>query len=200
MLKIAEDVVMIAVDCSDRSAEAELKQKYGVSGLPTIVFTSPEGEVVGHLGDRSPEGVAKQLAQLVAEHGRKIPWAESYESGLATAKEEGKPVFLFFTDEEDDDSVAMEELLGSPDLKELREKFVLVRHLVEKKCEFCKVAHVTRAPVVKILDPNLEDPIAADVYDFRKKKSAKDLGSALERGLKLFEKAREKAAEAAGGD
>jgi hypothetical protein len=36
-------------------------QRYGVQGFPTVLFLTPDGEVLGALGDRSPQAVRQQI-------------------------------------------------------------------------------------------------------------------------------------------
>ncbi|MHC4470244.1 MAG: hypothetical protein ACYS99_04705 [Planctomycetota bacterium] len=188
-MKVAEGLVAIMVDCSDRSAYPDLKRKYGVSGFPGIFFTDPDGKVVGKLGDRSAEGVKKQLTALIDKHSRFVPWAESFEKGLAKAKEGGKPVLMFFTDKKKD-SAALEGLFIDGSLKETLGKFVMVRHEIEKGCATCDRYKVRRGPNVLVLDPNAEDPASKPVSKFGKKKSAKDLKKALDHALKRWSKAK----------
>ena len=189
MKAVAEGLVLVMIDCSQRGSNADLSSKYGVSGLPAIFYADPDGKVVGKLQDRSAAGVKREFADLVEKHGRFTLWAESMEKGLEKAKKEDKPALVFFTDGKKD-STAVEELFSDGSLRESLEKFVLVRHEIEKGCEVCTRYKTKRGPNILILDPKAEDPAAKPVSKFGKKKSAKDLLKALDYALKRWKKSK----------
>lgn len=190
MAAAAENLVLILLDVTDRTAWGPERQKYGVTGLPTILYLDPDGNVVGKLSDRSPQGVAKQFGEIFEKYGRTVPWVESVDDALKTGAKEGNPVLLFCADD-GKDSELVESFFVDPELGDLAGKFVLVRHEVEKKCDVCKRFRA-RGGQVQILDGTQEAPEKHPLYRISGKKKVEDFRKSLEIALKRWERAREK--------
>jgi hypothetical protein len=186
-VKAADNLVLILLDLTDRSAYPDERKKYNVTGLPSILFLDPDGKVVGKLGDRSPQGVVREFSALYEKHARVVPWAESVEKGLETAASEKKPVLLLFTEADDDESKRTEGYFYDKSMADLNAKFVLIRHPVEKKCDVCKRFRA-KAGKIQILDPTAEDPAKRPLYRVSGKKKLADFMKALETALKKWEK------------
>lgn len=55
----------------DADRHGPLFQRFGVRGMPTVLFLDPEGTEVGRLGSRSPEGVKTKLLQITDKYRRR---------------------------------------------------------------------------------------------------------------------------------
>ena len=194
MVAAAKDLVLILVDCTDRSNTPEPAKTHNVRGLPTLLFMDPDGKVVGNLTERSADGIVRQFGEIVDKHRRKIPWAETIEKAIEAGKEGKKPVLLLVTDDEED-SKKVEAFFFDPATKEALDQFVLVRHAVEKKCETCKKYRATKGGKILLLDPTAEDPAKSPLAKVSGKKKAEDLAKALLSARKRWDKKQEKEAK-----
>jgi hypothetical protein len=181
----AKDLVLISVDMSDRKTNQAIASKYGVSGLPAMFLTDSEGKVTGKMNSRDAAGVAAQFREHAEKYSRSIPWAESLDAAIKSAKETPKPVIVFFTDGKAD-SKAMEAAFTDTLLKKTLPGFALFRHKIKRDCELCKRFKVTKGPRVQILDPTAEDPAKRPLAKINGKKDAAKLKKALESALKKF--------------
>lgn len=73
MVQAARGLVPVLVDCTRRDAHAELRQRYGVTGYPTVLFLTSRGEPIAALGRRDPEAVKAQFETIAREHGPRRP-------------------------------------------------------------------------------------------------------------------------------
>jgi hypothetical protein len=62
-------VVPVLVDCTDRGTPKPLAEKYGVRGLPTMLFLDSDGTVVSNLEGRDPASVAAKISMVAGATG-----------------------------------------------------------------------------------------------------------------------------------
>ena len=184
MIQESAKLVLILMDCTGGKYQAERNQ-YGVKGYPTILFLDPDGKEVGKLGDRSPDAVIKQFAELADQHGRAGAWLE-WDKAVEKGKEEKKPVVLLFATAKPD-SEALETAIGDDSLKDLREKFVFGKSDVKSDVAKKFKVHGSTQPVLLVVDPSLEKPEEKLVKKWTGKKTAKELKKDLEAALKKFD-------------
>jgi hypothetical protein len=186
VVKASEKLVMVKVDCTDSNKVKEILGKYGVRGFPTMLFTDPDGKVVGQLGARDPASIARQLGDLAAQYRRRLPFAESVEAALAAGKKDGKPVLVLFTDKSKD-AEETESSLADDTLQAALARCVAARHEIAKDCELCKRFKAAAGVSVLVLDPRAEDPAAAPLAQLSGKRTAAALKADLEAALKKGE-------------
>ena len=150
VVKSADGLVRILVDSGK---DEKLFQKYGVSGMPTILFLDPEGKKVGTLGDRSTEGVKKQFEEIAAKNTRAPQWLAGVEAAMTSAKGGPKPAVLFFGDDKPK-SKALLNVFSDPAFgPDLYEKAAFSKVEFKKDSDECKKWKVTEAPTILIVDP-----------------------------------------------
>lgn len=199
MVKAAEKIIPVFVDCDWGKKNQDLSGKYGVRGYPTVIFTDPKGEEIDKLGGRDAKSVLDKI-NAVAEKFGGIAALDSWDKGAEAAKDSGKPVLYFFATQKAD-SVALEQALMDESLKELLEKFVLVKSEIKRDSEDAKKFKVTSStsPVLLILTPAEGDGDPKVVKKLTGKKSAKDLKKEFEKALKDLEKKEGEEKEEGGG-
>ena len=69
--RAAAGVIVVKVDT--QGAESEVAQRYGVSGLPTILFLTPEGKTLGRIGGYLPTAQFMPMMQNSVDLFRAIP-------------------------------------------------------------------------------------------------------------------------------
>ncbi len=110
---------------------------------------------------------------------------------FSSAKEK-KLLLLFFTDGEAD-AKANEAAFFADGVYESLEKFVLVRHEVERRCETCKRFRMTKGTKLLFLNPSLEDPAKRPMTKLNGKTKPKALKKAMDSNLKRWKRLLEKA-------
>lgn len=154
MVKSAEGLIRILVDAGK---DEKLFQKYGVSGMPSILFLDPEGKQVGKVGDRSSDGVKRQFEEIVAKNTRAPQWLAGSEAAISAAKAGPKPAVLFFLDDKPK-SKLLQNLFSDPAFgTDLYEKASYSKIEFKKDSDECKKWKVTEAPTILIVDPSAEE-------------------------------------------
>jgi hypothetical protein len=156
----------------------ELWKKYGVNSAPTVIFVDTKGKELGRMGDRSPEGLKRQIEDVAAKSGGSF---DSWDKAVAVAKKADKPVLYLFTTS-GKDSQAMEEALADDVLEKARSLVVIVKAANKSDNPDAKKFGVVglEQPVLLVLDPSAEKPEAAPLKKIVGKKSAKELLKELE--------------------
>ncbi len=171
----------------------DLLQKYGVRGLPTLLFLDPDGAVVGQLGARDPDGVARQFNDLAGKYRPRFPWEASLEAALEAGKKDGRPVAVLFTDKSKEAQEA-EAAFDDAAVRALAKQVAAVRHEMAKECKICEAYQAAPGGRVVVVDPKAEAPAAAPLAVL----SGKRTGASLAAGLKAVLEKREAAVPGAG--
>lgn len=94
-------VVPILFDCTDKAAYTDIKQKYGVSGLPAVVYVDPEGkklkEIIGQNDAPAYLGAIDSVAKKLP--GRPTFWNNTVKSAATAAFAAKKPVAVYIAKE-----------------------------------------------------------------------------------------------------
>jgi len=160
VVKSSEGLIRILVDSGK---DSKLFDKYGVRGMPTIIFLDPEGKEVGKLNDRSSEGVKKQFEEVSTKNTRAPRWLSGIEAAISEAKGGPKPAVLFFVDDKPK-SKALEALFSDPTFgTDLYEKAIFSKVAFKKDSEECKKWKVTDAGSIVIVDPSAEEGVSLKI-------------------------------------
>jgi hypothetical protein len=94
-------VVPVYFDCTDKTAFTDIKSKYGVSGLPAVVYIDPEGKKLKDIVGFTESGNYLSAIDSVAKKlpGRPSLWQNSIKGALALGKAQKKPVALYVAKE-----------------------------------------------------------------------------------------------------
>ena len=154
VVKSAEGLIRILVDAGK---DEKLFSKYGVKGMPSIIFLDPEGKEVGKMNDRSPDGVKRQFEEIASKNTRAPQWLAGADAGITAAKSGPKPAVLFFLDDKPK-SKMFQNLFSDPSFgTDLYEKAVYSKVEFKKDSDECKKWKVTEAPTILIVDPSAEE-------------------------------------------
>jgi hypothetical protein len=168
-------------------ADDETFMKFNVRAIPTVIFLDPDGKEVERLKGRTPEAVAAQFKEVAEKYGRNPKFLKEYGPALARAKEDGKPLGVFFHDDKAG-SQNYARTLDDESLKEFYEKIVFVKVEAKKGCPVTKQFNVTAPPILYVVDPAAEKPEASPYRKIYGQKTAKDFKKDFEEALKKAEK------------
>lgn len=173
----------VKVDCSN-AVPAELDQRYNITGFPTVLFVTADGEMIERLGARDPASVRTQILRILEEHGPArfdVPEGE-IETGMADARQAGKLLAIVFM--EADDAQAAEALalgLATEEIAEARDRYVWILRPVRddrnRVTEEAREWGASRSGTIVLVDPWAEgdDRLLGDAN------SVRAAGRALER-------------------
>jgi thiol:disulfide interchange protein len=168
-------------------ADDETFMKFNVRSIPTIIFLDADGKEVDRLKGRSPEAVAAQFKEVAEKYGRNPKFHKEYAPALAKAKEDGKPLAVFFYDDKAG-SQNYAKTLDDESLKEFYDKIVFVKVEAKKGNPEAKQYNVTGPPIIYVVNPAEEKPEANPYRKIYGQKSAKDFKKDFEEALKKAEK------------
>jgi hypothetical protein len=174
VVEASNQLVNVFVDCDWGNKNTDLSARYGVQGYPTVIFTDPTGKVIAPLGDRSPDGVLRQIQGIAKKSGGGL--LDSWEKAAEAARKEKKPVLFLFV-ASGRDSAALEEALFDDALEQARAAFVIAKAPIRRDNADAKRFGVAslEQPVILVLDPRAEKPEAAPLKRIVGKRSAKEL-------------------------
>ena len=211
VVKAAEGLVLILVDCTQRGANAELNKKYKVTGYPALVFTDSNGEKKETLsGAQGEAALLATFKKANKEYSRHAAWQKSVDSALELGKKETKPVLLFVGDPNSQLSILMQGFFVQDGAEKALTPFALARLELQKKKrskkdksakdETLKKLKVTKGPMMLLLDPLAEDPLKKPLIKASSIKSFKKFKKQLEKAEKAWKKQQKKRAEEAAGE
>lgn len=154
VVKSAEGLIRILVDAGK---DDKLFQKYGVRGMPSIIFLDPEGKEIGKLGSREADGVKRQFEEITAKNTRAPQWLMGADPAIAAAKDGAKPVVLFFFDEKPKSKSMLNLFSDLAFGNDLYEKATFSKVEFKKDSEECKKWKVTEAGTILIVNPSVEE-------------------------------------------
>ena len=154
VVKSAEGLIRILVDAGK---DEKLFSKYGVKGMPTILFLDAEGKEIGKLNSREAAGVKAQFEEITAKNTRAPQWLSGVDAAISAGKGGPKPAVLFFCDDKPK-SKAMLNLFSDPTFgTDLYEKAAFSKIEFKKDSDECKKWKVTEAGTILIVDPSAEE-------------------------------------------
>jgi hypothetical protein len=130
-------------------------KKYGVTGYPSFFFVGPDGKKVLE-ATRDAGGLIKQIGEVATKYNRAPKWAESEEAALKSARENQKPLVIFYRDAKPNSERA-ETQFSDQKLAELYEKAEWVQKTIEVKSDEAKALGITSVPAVWIIDARVDD-------------------------------------------
>lgn len=151
MVKALKDFVPVLV-----KGDREVSERYGgIRSFPTVLFADGGETVLQKLGDRSPDGVVKQLQAILAKINPEVPWETTLEAAEEKAKGKdgapGKLRVLVFADERET-SQRLLKAFRSREIISLGERVVFVKLPYAKDAAGVETYKVKQAATVVVLD------------------------------------------------
>lgn len=180
----SQKIIPVYIDCT-KSTPPDLKDKYSVTGYPTIVFVDGEENVIEALKARDAQNVITQMNDISAKHPMFAGWGADLEGAV---KAGDKPIVIGFVDGSDK-SFAMLSAFSAEELKEVREGFAMVRVDYDPDNpdafkDIMKKYGASKAPTVLIFDPaTMENEKPKSLKKYTSPKTGKALAKELEKVL-----------------
>jgi hypothetical protein len=190
----AGKLIPVLLECSDEKANVELRKQYAVTGFPTMLMLDPDGKSLGEVTAREAPAIAAELDKTAKRFpGRSVLWHSSLDEGVARAKEEKKPVAIYFHDEKEDLADAQDRItkLGGTNRVE---KFVWVEVAATNADQDANKTtyEYLGLPAVAFLDPRFEKPRRMGVFEITAKTKPDRVQEKLETALKKYKDAKVK--------
>jgi hypothetical protein len=195
VVKAAESISCIFVECNWGKANTDLSERYGIGGYPTVLFCDSEGKPIGQLDSANPVDVARQIRDAVARAGGKAGPAAaapapphktvvglSIEKAAAEGRKTGKPVLLVFYDDSPA-AISVAVALNDDYLKDTLARYVLSVTPYRKGADDALRFDVSRAPTILVLNPALPKMESAPLARIEGSRSARELKRDLDSAM-----------------
>lgn len=181
VVRAADRVSCIFVECGSRK-NAALAEALKVTTFPTLMFFSSDATPIGELKLRDAPSIAAAMRQ-VADQAVSLPHVtEDLDAALAHSKKTGLPALIYFYDASPP-SLTMNRSLTAPELKPLRDRFVLARAEYRKGSDAAARFGVDRAPTLLVLNGRLTAPEDKPLARIATPRSAQELRRDLQEVL-----------------
>ncbi|HTF56262.1 MAG TPA: hypothetical protein VK661_03265 [Planctomycetota bacterium] len=193
VVTVAGKLIPVLLECPDEKANAEIRKLHAVTGFPTLLILDPDGKPLGEVTAREAAAIAAELDKASKRFpGRPVLWHSSVDEGVARAKEEKKPVAVYFHDDKEDLADAQDRLSKLAGSRV--DKFVWVEiPSTNEDTDANKTTYqYISLPAVAFLDPRPDKPKRFGIYEITSKAKAKDVQDKLESMLKKYRDAKVK--------
>jgi hypothetical protein len=190
----ARRVLPVILECADDKAHADWRMRLKVAAFPTIAILEPDGKTYAEITVREPADVAAEILKTARRFpGRDVLWVSSIESGMERAKDEPKPLALYFHGADDDLGAAQERLVKLAGQSRV-DKFIWVEltATLDDKDPLKSKYDILTLPAIAFIDPRFNPPKQFGIYDLKEKTKPKDLQDKLEDRLKKYKDTRVK--------
>ena len=195
MVKAAESISCIYVECNWGKANTDLSRRYGIGEYPTVFFCDADGKPVAKMDSKAPADVARQIRDAVARANakgaaeapaapRKTVVGLSIEKALAEGRKAGKPVLLVFYDDSPA-SLSVGAALTDDYLKDTLARFIPSLAPYRKGADDALRFDVSRAPTILVLNPLLPNMEAKPLARIEGSRSAREIKRDLDSAMVL---------------
>lgn len=183
MVKASEKVTRVMVFSGRHDA---INKKFGVSQYPTVLFLKPDGSKIG-TANQDTTGLIKQIDEMLQKYGRSPKWMNSETEAAAEAKQDAKPLLVFYRDDGPKSDAAEKEFSTQP-VSDLYGKAVWLVKRIDPKSDEAKALGITVVPAMWVVDPRIEDSKGAVVKKIALPKAGAALKSELSAVVKGWKK------------
>ncbi len=151
IIDASSDMIFIA---EDTDVDTTIANMYGVTGLPTMIFLTPQGnEQFRSSGFRDVQDLLADISRsLQMYHGDRIDWV-SYEDGRAEARRTETPLLLYFRDEGCTGCSRMDsETFSDPKILDISRDYIMVKIEASARPTLVQKYQVGSYPVVILAD------------------------------------------------
>lgn len=145
VIEASDDLVCMHLDSSQNPDP----KKFSFSGIPSMFIVDSNGDKAEKFDQRTPDGLIGAWKGAIEKYARKVSFDDKAED---KAKELGKALGIFFTDESDN-SKAFTMNLRKKEFVDILKNFELRQIKFDKEDETAKNYKVTKANTLVMLDP-----------------------------------------------
>jgi len=188
VVKASQAFACIYIECNMGKFNADLVDRYGITGYPTVIFCDPEGNSLGRLNSNVPADVVTVMKGLEKKPEPK-PEAEAAPvkalrarpigQALVEGRKAKKPVLLLFYDDSPP-ALSIHAALTDNVLQNVLYRFEVGVAEYRKGSEECARFDITRAPTIVVVDPTLQKPEEKPLAKIVGSRSARELLRELE--------------------
>jgi hypothetical protein len=193
-------ITCVWVECGrDGKRNSRMTSKLGVTAVPTLLLSDPEGHILGELNRWDGAGMAVWLKALTNVNEQLPIFTEDVNAAYTVAKVRGQALLIYFYDDSPG-SLAVNRSLNDAELRPLHSSFSVCRTEMKRDSAICKQFDVTRAPTILVLDPRLPRPAEKPLATITSSRTARELRRDLEEALDAARTAGISAKSAGGKD
>ena len=171
------------IDCGrDGKGNRAIVTALGVKGVPTLLLSDPEGNILGQLNRWDGPGMAAWLKALTNVNDGLPAFSEDVNGAYQNARTRNRALLIYFYDDSPP-SLAVNRSLNDKELLPLHAAFTVCRTPMRKDSPICKQFDIDRAPTILVLDPRMAKPADKPLARITSSRSARELRRDLEEAL-----------------
>jgi len=178
----------ILLECPDDKAHADLRSRLKVTGFPMLAILEPDGKTHAEIMAREPADVAAELDKAAKRFpGRDVLWLSSIEAAVERAKDEPRPLALYFHAADEDLAAAQDRIVKLAGQARV-DKFIWVELAAtnDEKDPLKEKYQYLSLPAIGFVDPRFPEPKRIGIYELTAKVKPKDVQDKLEDRLKKY--------------
>ena len=188
VVSVSRRLLPVMVECPDDKAHADLRSRFKVSQFPSLVILEPDGKTSFEISAREAGELAAELTKTARRFpGRDVLWLSSVEKALEAAKDEPRPVAIYFHAASEDLGDAQDRVVKV--LTQGRvDKFLWVElsATMDDKDALKEKYRYYSLPAVAVLDPRFEEPRWLTTFEVPAKAKPKDVQEKVDTVLKKY--------------
>jgi|SRR5688572_1041309 len=188
VINVSRRFLPVMLECPDEKAHDEWRKRLKVTAFPTITILEPDGKTHHEITAREPADLSAELLKVARRFpGRDVMWVTSIESAVEKAKEEARPLALYFHAADDDLGAAQDRLvkLGGQSRVDKFYWVELTATMDEKDPLKAKYEYYS-LPAVAIVDSRFAEPKWLTTFELKATAKSKDEEDKLEKMLKKY--------------
>ena len=188
VISASRRIFPVILECPDDKAWVDLRSRFKVTGFPMLAIVEPDGKTHHEITAREAAEVAAELNKAAKKFpGRDILWLSSLETAVEKAKDDARPIAIYFHGA-DDDLVAAQDRMVKLGGQSRLDKFIWVElsATIDDKDPLKTKYDIMTLPAIAFVDPRFSPPKQFGIYDLTDKRKPKDVQDKLEERLKKY--------------
>jgi len=188
VVTVSRRLLPVMLECPDEKSHDEWRKRLKVAAFPTIAILEPDGKTIHEITAREPADVAAELLKVARRFpGRDVMWVSSMEAAVEKAKDDPRPLAIYFHPADDELGAAQDRLIKLGGQSRI-DKFhwVELTATTEEKDPLKAKYEFYSLPAVAIVDSRFPEPKWLTTFELKAAIKPKDVEDKLEKFLKKY--------------
>ena len=185
---VCRRLIPVMLEGSDDKANEEWRKRLKVAAYPTLAILEPDGKTSYEITARETADLSAELLKAARKFpGRDVMWVSSVESAVEKAKDDPRPIAIYFHAADEDLGAAQDRLVKLGGQSRV-DKFIWVEltATVDDKDPLKQKFEYIALPAIGWLDSRFPEPKKMGIYELKASAKAKDVQDKFEERLKKY--------------
>ena len=188
VINVCRRLLPVMLECTDEKAHEDWRKRLKVAAFPTLAILEPDMKTSYEITARDAGDLSAELTKAARRFpGRDVMWTSSIEGAIEKAKEDPRPIAIYFHAAEEDLGAAQERIVKLGGQSRV-DKFIWVeltatsddKDPLKQKYEYLSL------PAIGWLDPRFSEPKKMGIFELKASAKAKDVQDKFEERLKKY--------------